>query len=263
MSGPTLAMVTIPLTSTSIEPTLASLMANRKVVPTRMQPPSFQAASDQEETSTKKQSSQVPPLAQVVSDSEATASQMGRMPYVTSNSSSPNDEPIATLASAAIASVGGTSARIASDEIVPTDRDTSNAATHNAPEEPIAMVPDAPDLLAEGVLDTADPEAATDQNAAADQDAPDLPAAADPDAADPDAADPARGLLQEQAEIHSSESETSVNLGPRSKPQRPFEAVDESAIEIPITFFLRPTALLVPSMTTICQEVSEIPTTDS
>ncbi|XP_051147716.1 uncharacterized protein LOC127262895 [Andrographis paniculata] len=55
-------------------------------------------------------------------------------------------------------------------------------------------------------------------------------------------------------EMSSSDSETSVNLGPRSAPQRPFAAADESAAVIPAVCPTRPTSLLPPSLTAVRPE---------
>ncbi|XP_051122567.1 uncharacterized protein LOC127245620 [Andrographis paniculata] len=55
-------------------------------------------------------------------------------------------------------------------------------------------------------------------------------------------------------EVSSSDSETSVNLGPRSAPQRPFAAADESAAVIPAVRPTRPTSLLPPSLTAVRPE---------
>ncbi|XP_051125653.1 uncharacterized protein LOC127247719 [Andrographis paniculata] len=59
-------------------------------------------------------------------------------------------------------------------------------------------------------------------------------------------------------EMSSSDSETSVNLGPRSAPQRPFAAADESAAVIPAVCPTRPTSLLPPSLTAVRPEVPHI-----
>ncbi|XP_051150602.1 uncharacterized protein LOC127265008 [Andrographis paniculata] len=55
-------------------------------------------------------------------------------------------------------------------------------------------------------------------------------------------------------ELSSSDSETSVNLGPRSAPQQPFAAADESAAAIPAVRPPRPTSLLPPSITAVRPE---------
>ncbi|XP_051140106.1 uncharacterized protein LOC127257684 [Andrographis paniculata] len=182
-----------------------------------------------------------------LSNSEATASQMGRLPYVASDPSLPNMEPMATPASASASVASGVvaSAAVSFAAVPPIDRDVSDTAIRIAPDEPAAAALDAADQRAADLR-------ATDQRAA------DLRAADPPPEADRREEEPAvaqrSGLLQELQEIPSSDSETSVNLGPRSIPQRPFEAADESAIEIPVAHPSRPITVLAPSATTIRPE---------
>ncbi|XP_051139073.1 uncharacterized protein LOC127256890 [Andrographis paniculata] len=184
-----------------------------------------------------------PVVSRVSSDSEATASQMGRLPYVASYSFFLNEKPIAppasashVVASAAAASFAAASAAAASIAANPNAaasiaRDVSGAAVQVAPDVPVAAAPGA---AAPRVADPIPEEARREE--------------------DPHAAAQPRGLLQEIEEISSSDSETSVNLGPRSAPQRPFAAAEESAIVVPAARFPRPTTLLAPSGTTVRPE---------
>ncbi|XP_051113724.1 uncharacterized protein LOC127239562 [Andrographis paniculata] len=243
--GPTSAKPTVQPTPTSAKP---PPMISQEVDPTKRQSPPSQPMIGRKEAPTKRQSlptslkdpkpsTSKPAAARVSSDNEATASQMGRLPYVASDSSILNEEPIAppasasaAVASVAIASAAAASIAAAPNAAAPIDRDVLGAAVQVAPDVPTAAAPGAADPRAADPV----PEAARREEE---------PAAAQP-----------RGLLHELEEISSSDSETSVNLGPRSAPQRPFAAAEESAVAAPAARVPRPTTLLSPSVTMVHPE---------
>ncbi|XP_051124838.1 uncharacterized protein LOC127247147 [Andrographis paniculata] len=238
--GPTSARAsaqTIPIPNKSIKPPTDQL--HELEPPTKRWTP-VRASSPAEPATTR-----------VSSRSEATASEMGRLPYVASDPSLPNMAPIATLAS--------TSTVIASDVVASKYKDISDAALQIDPDEPAAAAPDAPDQGAAneraailGVADLGADLGVADLGAVNPRAADPLPEA-DRLEGEPVPAQP-RGLLQELQEIPSSDSKTSVNLGPRSIPQRPLEAADESAIVVPAAQPSRHMAILAPSVTTIRPE---------
>ncbi|XP_051132641.1 uncharacterized protein LOC127252491 [Andrographis paniculata] len=125
-----------------------------------------------------------------------------------------------------------------------------NRLPHVASAVSDATVPDTSNQRATD-LEVADPGAAALE--VADPGAADPPLAAGRQDEEPLHVQP-RGLLPELPEIPSSDSETSVNLGPRSKPQRPLEATDESAIGIPNDQPSKLMAILAPSTTIIRPE---------
>ncbi|XP_051116240.1 uncharacterized protein LOC127241308 [Andrographis paniculata] len=207
-------------------PLLTLPMSSQAEDPTRRQTLPPAPRSGRARHPTRRQSLPVAPIeptpspigsaAGVSSDSEGTTSQMGRPPYMASDSSISKEGPTALA-----------------------EADPQN-----------------------DILDVADPEigGAAEIPAAVALDAAAQPAAAQPAAALPLAIEwqaeepPAAIQPPEMEEMSSSESETSVNLGPRSAPQRPFATADESAAIIPAVCPTRPTSLLHPSLTAVRPE---------
>ncbi|XP_051136517.1 uncharacterized protein LOC127255166 [Andrographis paniculata] len=236
-------------------PLLALPMISREEDPTRRKYFPSLPISSREGAPTRKQSLSAPPrdptpsppepaVVGVSSDSEATASQMGGLPAEAADSSFLSEEPIVLSAAAPITAALAATAPIAA---APAPGNVWGAARPTAGNIPPAAVP-----------------------AAAVQVAPDSPAAAAPGAAilmaavpiaeavgrvaEPPAAVLPRGPPQDIEEISSSDSETSVNLGPKSDPQRPFAATEELAIAVPAARPPRPTTLLALSITTVRPE---------
>ncbi|XP_051148716.1 uncharacterized protein LOC127263644 [Andrographis paniculata] len=121
------------------------------------------------------------------------------------------------------------------------------AAVPETENAPAAAISGAPEIPAAAALDAAAQPAAAQPAAA-------LPLAIEWQAEEP----PVAAQPPEMEEVSSSDSETSVNLGPRSAPQRPFAAADESAAVIPAVCPTRPTSLLPPSLTAVRPEVTHI-----
>ncbi|XP_051116664.1 predicted GPI-anchored protein 58 [Andrographis paniculata] len=163
---------------------------------------------------------------------------MGRPPYMASDSSISKEEPAAL----AKADPQDDIPAAADPEIVQSD-----AAALETESASAAAIPVAPEIPAAVALDAAAQPAAAQPAAA-------LPPAIEWQAEEP----PVAAQPPELEELSSSDSETFVNLGPRSAPQRPFAAADESAAIIPAVRPTRPTSLLPPSLTAVRPEVTHI-----